>query len=143
MSNRKPLFGKTWQIKSGCGTLHITINEKPTGNIFELFSRLGKGGGCASSQCEAIGRLISRSLKHNIPVKEIIKDLSGISCHSPYIDPDGGKTLSCADGISQILKLHSEELAKDAIAKTLKEHQDNKIVATAAAPEKKSIEVKE
>ena len=112
MSQRKPLFGKTWVIPCGCGKLHITINEKPTGTIFELFSRLGKGGGCASSQCEAIGRLISRSLKHNIPVKEIIKDLSSIACHSPYTDPDGGKTLSCADGISQALKLHSDELIK-------------------------------
>ena len=113
MSQRKPLFGKTWVIPCGCGRLHITVNEKPTGQIFELFVRLGKSGGCASSQCEAIGRLISRSLKHSIPVKEIIKDLQGISCHSPYTDPDGAKTLSCADGISQALKLHSDELLNE------------------------------
>ena len=113
MSQRKPLFGKTWTIPCGCGKLHNTINEKPTGTIFELFARLGKGGGCASSQCEAIGRLISRCLKHNIPIKEIIKDLAGISCHSPYTDADGTKTLSCADGIAQSLKLHSDDLAKE------------------------------
>lgn len=117
MAQRKPLFGKTWVMPTGCGSLHITINEKPTGNIFELFSRLGKGGGCASSQCEAIGRLVSRCLKHDIPVKEIIRDLGGISCHATYTDPDGTKTLSCADGISQALRLHSEEIAKEKMVK--------------------------
>lgn len=114
MTQRKPLFGKTWVIPCGCGSLHITINEKPTGEkIFELFARLGKSGGCASAQNEAIGRLVSRCLKHSVPVKEIIKDLGAISCHSPHTDSDGSKTLSCADGISQALKAHNEELTKE------------------------------
>ena len=130
MAQRKPLFGKTWVITTGCGSLHITVNEKPTGNIYELFSRLGKGGGCAASQCEAIGRLVSRCLKHDIPVKEIIMDLSGISCHSPHTDPDGAKTLSCADGISQALRLHSEEIAKE---KTVKEQENPARLATEKA----------
>lgn len=115
MTQRKPLSGKTWEVVTGCGTIHCIINEKPAGTIFEVFIRLGKSGGCSSAQNEAVGRLISRALKHSVPVKEIIKDLVGISCHSPYTHPDGTKTMSCADAISQCLKIHSEELTKEIV----------------------------
>jgi ribonucleoside-diphosphate reductase alpha chain len=106
----KPLAALTWDKKTGCGTLHIIINEKPTGKIFRVFSLLGKGGGCASSQNEAIGRLISRCLKYSVPIKQIIEDLSSISCHSPFTQPDGTKILSCSDGISKALKDHQDTI---------------------------------
>jgi len=51
----KALKGWTYQMQTGCGPLYITVNEDKAG-LFELFTTMGKAGGCASSQCEAIGR---------------------------------------------------------------------------------------
>ena len=120
MTQSKRLVAFTYDKITGCGKLHITINEKPTGKIFRMFSLLGKGGGCASSQNEAIARLVSRCLKYSVPASEIVKDLSGISCHSPYTNSDGTKTLSCSDGISQALKEHNETLVNEKIEKETK-----------------------
>jgi ribonucleoside-diphosphate reductase alpha chain len=92
--------GTTRLMKTGCGNLYITINEDEEGNIFELFTHMGKAGGCAASQAEAIGRLISLALRSNIEPIEIEKQLKGISCHSP-IWVKGGKISSCSDAISR------------------------------------------
>ncbi|WP_413877291.1 vitamin B12-dependent ribonucleotide reductase, partial [Albidovulum sp.] len=50
----KALKGWTYQMQTGCGPLYVTVNEDKAG-LFELFTTMGKAGGCASSQCEAIG----------------------------------------------------------------------------------------
>ena len=93
------LEGKTYQTKTGCGTLYITINKDPQG-LFEVFLTMGKAGGCASSQMETIGRIISLALRYGIPISEIYKQLKGISCHAAL--PDSNK--SCADAIGKILE---------------------------------------
>ncbi|HKK00734.1 MAG TPA: vitamin B12-dependent ribonucleotide reductase, partial [Desulfuromonadales bacterium] len=54
----RALRGSTYQMETGCGPLYVTINEDNDG-LFELFTTMGKAGGCAASQCEAIGRLVS------------------------------------------------------------------------------------
>lgn len=99
--------GTTRLMKTGCGNLYITINEDEHGNVFELFTHIGKAGGCTSSQAEAIGRLVSLALRSGIEPIEIEKQLKGISCHSP-IWATGGKISSCSDAISKALERYSE-----------------------------------
>jgi ribonucleoside-diphosphate reductase alpha chain len=99
--------GTTRAMKTGCGKIYVTVNEDEEGNIFELFTQMGKAGGCAASQAEAIGRLISLALRSNIEPIEIEKQLKGISCHSPAWAP-GGKISSCSDAISKALERYNQ-----------------------------------
>lgn len=98
------LSGSTYQVKTGCGTLYITINEND-GIIFEVFATMGKAGGCAASQIETIGRLISLGIRTGVSPEAIIKQTIGISCHSPVPTSDG-MIMSCADAIGKTLRLH-------------------------------------
>lgn len=97
------LGGKTKRIKTGCGTMYVTINFDDASTPIEIFARLGKAGGCASSQTEAIGRLATLALRHGANVGDIIKQLGGIGCHTPSLWGEDGKVLSCADAISRAL----------------------------------------
>lgn len=99
---RKPVLkGHTHRLKTGCGNLYVTINED-NGDPKEIFVRLGKAGGCAASQSEALGRLITVGLRAGVPVEKLVKQLSGIGCHQPFgFGPE--KTLSCADAVGKTL----------------------------------------
>ncbi len=99
--------GSTRLMKTGCGNLYVTINEDPSGRPFEVFTNIGKAGGCASSQAEAIGRLLSLALRSGVEPEEIIKQLKGISCHQPSWN-EGGKILSCSDGIAKALEKYHQ-----------------------------------
>lgn len=98
--------GATRLMKTGCGNLYVTINEDDKGQLFELFTSMGKAGGCASSQSEAIGRLVSLAFRSNIEYEEVIKQLKGISCHQPSWT-DGGRVLSCSDAIAKAIERYS------------------------------------
>jgi ribonucleoside-diphosphate reductase alpha chain len=95
--------GTTRLMKTGCGHLYVTLNEDQDGNLFELFTHMGKAGGCAGSQAEAIGRLVSLAFRSNIEPDEIVKQLKGISCHSPTWT-SGGRIASCSDALSQAIE---------------------------------------
>ena len=94
--------GATRLMKTGCGHLYITVNEDEKGHLFELFTSMGKAGGCAASQSEAIGRLVSLAFRSNIEPEEIVNQLKGISCHQPSW-ADGGRILSCSDAIAKAI----------------------------------------
>ncbi|MEW6715056.1 MAG: vitamin B12-dependent ribonucleotide reductase [Nitrospirota bacterium] len=98
--------GTTRHLNTGCGHIYVTINEDENGNLFELFTHMGKAGGCASSQAEAIGRLVSLALRGDIEPIEIMKQLKGISCHSPAW-VSGGKISSCSDAISKAIERYT------------------------------------
>ncbi len=100
------LNGRTIKMETGCGTLYVTINEDEDG-FFELFNTMGKAGGCAASQSEAIGRLVSLAWRGGVPTEEIIKQLSGISCHQ-QIGVGKDKVLSCADAIARAVKEYTD-----------------------------------
>lgn len=98
--------GTTVDTRTGCGRLYVTLNEFE-GEPFETFAHMGKAGGCASSQIEAIGRLISLALRFGIGAEEVVKQIKGISCHEKYV---GGPT-SCADGIGKLIEQYLERRA--------------------------------
>ncbi|MBI5187919.1 MAG: TSCPD domain-containing protein, partial [Nitrospirae bacterium] len=100
--------GATRLMKTGCGHLYITINEDENGQLFEVFTHMGKAGGCAASQSEAIGRLVSLAFRSNIEPDEVIKQLKGISCHS-HAWCNGGKITSCSDAIAKALEKYIQK----------------------------------
>ncbi len=95
--------GETRGMKTGCGNIYITVNEDENGQVFELFTHMGKAGGCAASQAEAIGRLVSLALRSNIEPEVIISQLKGITCHEQTW-ANGGKITSCSDAIAKALE---------------------------------------
>lgn len=103
--------GTTRLIKTGCGNLYVTINEDENGKPFEVFTNIGKAGGCVASQAEAIGRLISLGLRAEIEPDEIVKQLKGISCHQPEWY-EGGRVLSCSDAIAKAIEKYAHRHEK-------------------------------
>jgi len=102
------LRGRTMKMNSPLGDLYVTINEDETGRPFEMFCTLGKAGGAAMADSEAIGRLISLSLRSGIPITAVRDQLRGISCDRAVgLGPN--KVLSAPDAIAQAIERYLEE----------------------------------
>ena len=101
MPRNKILSGSTTEIQTGCGPVYITINELFDQPV-EVLITMGKAGGCAAAQCEAIGRMVTLALRHGAPVEAVKKHLAGIACYNPAGWGDT-KILSCADAVARAL----------------------------------------
>jgi ribonucleoside-diphosphate reductase alpha chain len=102
------LRGRTAKMNSPLGDLYVTINEDEAGRAFEVFCTLGKAGGAAMADAEAIGRLLSLSLRSGIPITALRDQLRGISCDRAVgIGPT--KVLSAPDAIGQAIERYLEE----------------------------------
>jgi ribonucleoside-diphosphate reductase alpha chain len=102
------LRGRTVKMNSPLGDLYVTINEDEAGRAFEVFCTLGKAGGAAMADAEAIGRLLSLSLRSGIPITALRDQLRGISCDRAVgIGPT--KVLSAPDAIGQAIERYLEE----------------------------------
>ena len=119
--------GQTRRMRTGDGTLYITVNTDEDG-LCEVFTTIGKAGGTVAAQTEAISRLISLSLRSGINPDSIINQLKGISGPNPTWE-DGQLILSTPDAIGRALEnfIHGddtspvEEKAKFEIAKNEEE----------------------
>ncbi|MGE5252656.1 MAG: vitamin B12-dependent ribonucleotide reductase [Planctomycetaceae bacterium] len=98
------LKGWTYRMQTGCGPLYVTINEDESG-LFELFTTMGKAGGCAASQSEAIGRMVSLAWRSGIHVNSVMKQLADISCHSQSGFGEN-RIRSCADAVAKAIQQH-------------------------------------
>ena len=102
------LKGRTIKMVCPLGDLYVTVNEDDTGRPFEVFCTLGKAGGAAMADSEAIGRLVSLSLRSGIPITAVRDQLRGISCDRAVgIGPN--KVLSAPDAVAQALDLYIAE----------------------------------
>ncbi len=108
-------MGVTYRVKTGCGNLFITINNDEKG-ICEVFATMGKSGGCAAAQSDAIARLISLALRSGVDTKAVIGQIMGLRCPAPAWGGQG-PVLSCPDAIAQAIER--------VISGNKKHHQDN------------------
>ncbi len=97
--------GYTEQILTGDGTLYVTLNEDDYG-LCEVFTSLGKSGGNAAAQSEAIGRLISLALRSGIDIQALIKQLKGITSANP-VWHEGDLIRSTPDAIGRALERYA------------------------------------
>jgi ribonucleoside-diphosphate reductase alpha chain len=102
------LRGYTMKMMSPLGDLYVTINEDVNGRPFEVFCTLGKAGGPAMADAEAIGRLMSLALRSGISISQVKDQLRGISCDRAVgLGPN--KVLSVPDAVGQAIERYLEE----------------------------------
>ncbi len=91
------------RIETPLGTLYVTITEDEKGQPFEVFMSLGKAGGAIMADVEAMGRLISLGLRSGIPIREIHRQLRGISSDK-VIGLGPSKVMSVPDAVGIALE---------------------------------------
>jgi len=97
-SRPSKLRGATFRKETPLGVAFISINEDEKGQPFEVFVTLGKAGGAAMADAEAMGRLMSLALRSGIPMTSIIRQMRGISSDRAVgLGPN--KVLSVPDAI--------------------------------------------
>ena len=112
--------GVTERVRTGHGTMFVTINFDGDGHPFEVFSTSGKSGGCDSANIDAISRLISLALRSGVDPDQIVEQLKGITCDPVW---DGGTLVrSPADAVSLALSRHLREAREPALRETPAEH---------------------
>lgn len=85
------------------GTMFVHITEDDRAQPFEVFINLGKAGGSAMADAEAMGRLISLALRSGISIQQVHRQLRGISSDRAVgLGPN--KVLSVPDAIGLALE---------------------------------------
>jgi len=105
------LAGKTYRKETPIGTAFITVNQTEENEPFEVFVQVGKGGSDTMAVAEALGRLISLTLR--LPstlspqrrLEEVISQLSRIGGAQP-MGFGAGKILSLPDALARTLAEH-------------------------------------
>ena len=110
----RSLNGRTYRVETPLGTAFVTVNENGQNEPFEVFVSIGKGGSDSMAVAEALGRLISLTLRLPSPLspkrrlEEVIGQLSGIGGGRPLgFGPQ--RVLSLPDGLARVLAEHLGE----------------------------------
>jgi ribonucleoside-diphosphate reductase alpha chain len=109
------LSGRTYRAETPIGTAFITVNETGDHEPFEVFVQVGKGGSDTMAVAEALGRLISLTLRLPSPMspqrrlEEVISQLSRIGGAQP-LGFGKGKVLSLPDALARTLAEHTGQL---------------------------------
>ena len=88
----------TRRVEASLGTLYVNITEDDRGQPFEVFMSLGKAGGALMADVEALGRLICLALRSGISMREVWRQLRGISSDR-VIGLGPNKALSVPDAV--------------------------------------------
>jgi ribonucleoside-diphosphate reductase alpha chain len=102
------LRGTTRRLETPLGTIYVTITEDDLGQPFEVFMSLGKAGAPVMADVEAMGRLISLALRSGIPLKEIHRQVRGISSDR-VVGLGPSKVLSVPDAIGIAIEKWMQE----------------------------------
>jgi len=102
------LKGATRRVETPLGTMYVNITEDDKGQPFEVFISLGKAGGALMADVEAIGRLISLALRSGIPMREVYRQLRGISSDR-VVGLGPNKVLSVPDAIGIAIEKWMQE----------------------------------
>jgi len=103
--------GATYRIPTPLGVAFITVNQDAAGNPFEVFITIGKAGSEVAAMAEALGRMISTTLRfgNHLPAmeraREIVEQLRNIGGgRSVGFGPN--KVRSLPDAVAKALSLH-------------------------------------
>ncbi len=103
--------GATYKILTPLGKAFITINQDAKGDPFEIFIMIGKAGSEVSAMAEALGRVISTTLRfgNHLPAKErareIMEQLQGIGGgRSVGFGPN--RVRSLPDAVAKAIGMH-------------------------------------
>ncbi len=108
------LHGYTFSVMTPLGKAFITVNENGNNQPFEVFINSSKAGSDTAAVSEAIGRLLSYSLRLSSTVeprermREIVRQLEGIGGRRPT-GFGANRVRSLPDGVSQALREYLEE----------------------------------
>ena len=111
------LRGRTYKVATPVGEAFITINRDEQGQPFEVFVTVGRGGMHTMADAEAMGRLVSLSLrlargaKETDPkavAKKIVNQLRGIG-GANSVGFGKNRVMSLGDAIAKVL---AEDLAQ-------------------------------
>lgn len=103
--------GATYKILTPLGKAFITINHDEVGDPFEIFIMIGKAGSEVSAMAEALGRVISTTLRfgNHLPAKErareIMVQLQGIG-GSRSVGFGPNKVRSLPDAVAKAIGMH-------------------------------------
>jgi ribonucleoside-diphosphate reductase alpha chain len=126
------LPGLTFQVDTPLGKAFVTVNENDGQQPFEVFITTAKAGSETAAVSEALGRLISYTLRLGSPIPprdrllEIIRQLAGIGGGRPLgFGPN--RILSLPDGVAHVLAdyLESTDSSDD---------QEEVIIGTSSSP---------
>lgn len=103
--------GATYRIPTPLGVSFITVTHDPEGNPFEVFITIGKAGSEVAAMAEALGRMISTTLRfgNHLPARErareIMEQLRGIG-GGRSVGFGQNKIRSLPDAVARALSLH-------------------------------------
>ena len=96
--------GVTERVRTGHGTMYVTLNFDEDDKPFELFTAIGKAGGSEPAHLEGLSRMVSLCLRSGISPDAIVEQLSGIT--SEPVWDQGTLIRSAEDGVAHVLKRH-------------------------------------
>ena len=108
--------GRTHRVETPVGRAFVVVNTNGGGELLEVFINVGKAGSDIAADAEAIGRLISLSLRLNSDssskevLSKIIDQLDGIG-GGESIGFGKDRIRSLADGIAKVLKDYLDQQA--------------------------------
>ncbi len=107
------------------GNMHVQITVDPdTEQELEVFAQLGKGGDLATSDLEAICRMISLWLRSGGRLHHVVRQLKGIGS-SLQVSTREGKIRSLGDGLGRALEKYSRAKSKLGLKNLITGHYDS------------------